>query len=422
MKPWMKIFIGLALGVAFGLLLSNIELLAPIMGTKANFTLLRQDFSHYLQLLGKVFIDLLKMLVGIIIFSSMVAGICHISDPKKLSRIGLRTSFYFIITTLIAIGLGTTLAYLLSPGKGLDLIASNASMREVQELNVVDFLVSIVPSNPIKSFAEGNVLQIILFAMLFASAILITGEKARPILQVIESISEVMYTLTRLIMKMAPYGVFALMATAVSSIGFKVIVPLIGVLVCNYAACLIQIFVVFGFSIRYLSGMKITAFFKGMKDAIIVAFTTCSSSATLPISLECVQKNLGVSKEISGFVLSFGSTVNMNGAAIGQSVAAIFIAQAYNIEITPLKIFILFLSALVAAIGAAGIPGTGIVMLSVVLNAMGLPLEGIALIAGIDRLREMLSTVTNILGDAVAATYVAKHEKQIDEKQYYAVT
>lgn len=422
MKPWIKILIGLVAGVCVGLFLSNIDVFAPLFGSKSHFLEIKKGCNHYLSLLGKVFIDLLKMLVGIIIFSSMVAGICHIHDPKKLSRIGLKTISYYVVTTLLAIGFGVALSFLIKPGAGLDLACSQASLAKSKDLSIIEFLFSIVPSNPIAAFAEGNVLQIILFGVLFAFAIILTGEKAKPVLNVIESVSEVMFSLTHVIMKLAPYGVFALMAAAVSSIGLKVIMPLVWILLCNYIACFLQIFIVFGLSIKYLARLEVGPFFKGMKDAIVVAFTTSSSSATLPISMECAQDHLGVSKDISGFVLSLGSTVNMNGAAIGQAVAAIFIAQAYNIEITFVKIFVLFFTALISAVGAAGIPGTGLVMLSVVLNAMGLPLEGIALVAGIDRLREMLSAVTNVLGDAVAAVYIAKTEKQINETQYHTVT
>lgn len=410
MKPWIKIIIGLSLGLIVGLAVSNIEWILPYKGS----------YTYYFNLAGKIFIDLLKMLVGILIFSSLVSGICHINDPKKLGRIGARAFSFFIISTLIAIGLGVFFAWWFEPGKGLNLVASNLSNN--QEVNLLEFLLAIIPSNPIASFAQGNILQIIFFSSCFALAIIISGEKGKPVLSFIESLSEVMQSLTKLVMKLAPYGVFALIASAVSSIGLKIIVPLIGILMCNYIACLIQIFGVFCLTLRYLAKVEIGHFFKAMKDAIVVAFTTCSSAAALPISLECIRKHLGISKDIAGFVMSLGSTVNMNGAAIGQAVAAVFIAQAYNIEITWFKVIVLFVTALVAAIGAAGIPGSGLIMLSVVLNALGLPLEGIALVAGIDRLREMLSTVTNILGDTVATVYVAKKEKQIDEKRYHPVT
>lgn len=401
MKPWIKVLLGLFLGIIVGLI------------TKQEITVLT--------LVGKIFINLLKMLVGFIVFASIVPGICHIHDPKKLSRIGGKTLLYYLCTTIIAISFGLLSSFFLHPGKGLSL-TSQSEFTKVGNYSFLNFITSLVPASPIASLAEGNVLQIIVFSMFFAYAIILAGEKGTPVLQIIESFAEIMYALARFIMKLVPYGVFALIATAVGSIGMKVIFPLAKFLIANYIACFLQIFFIFGGSIKYLAKLEIIPFFKGMKDAIVLAFTTSSSSATLPVSLECVRDHLGVSKNISGFVLSLGSTINMNGTAIGQATAAYFIAEAYGIDLSLLNVGILFFVSLVSSIGAAGIPGTGIVMLSIVLNALGLPLEGVALLAGVDRIREMLSAVTNILGDAAAAVWVATSEKEINQKQYCTVT
>jgi len=401
MKPWLKILIGLVLGVITGLILNKqIEILSMV---------------------GKAFIDLLKMLVGLIVFSSLVVGMCHISDPKKLGRIGIRTVLFYVVTTVIAIGIGLSIVLIVQPGMNLGIPLPSGHGGD-GNLSLIDFLFAIVPSNPFAAFAEGNILQIIVFAILFALAITMAGEKAKPVLGFIESLSEVMAKLTHVVMKLAPYGVFALMATAVGALGSKIILPLFWAIGCIFVACLIQVSVIFTLSLKYLAKVEIAPFFKGMKDAIIVAFTTSSSSATLPVNLECARDHLGLSSDISGFVLSLGSTINMNGTAIGQSVLAIFIAQAYGIDVSFTNIIILMFTTLVSAVGTAGIPGSGLVMLSIVLNAMGLPLEGIALVAGIDRLRDMFATVVNILGDAVAAVYVAKKENQIDETKYHTVT
>jgi len=402
MKPWIKILIGLVLGVIAGL----------VLGQKVEF----------LDRVGKAFIDLLKMLVGLIVFSSLVVGMCHINDPKKLGRIGMRTILFYTGTTLLAISFGLLLVFLVKPGVGLGLTLPPHHIASTQQLGFADFLFGIVPSNPFAAFAEGNILQIIVFAILFAFAITLSGEKGKVVLGFLESVSEVMYSLTHFIMKLAPYGVFALIATAVGSVGIKVIYPLLKFLLCNYVACFLQIFLVFCLALKFLAKVRVAPFFKGMKDAIVLAFTTSSSSATLPVSLECARDHLGISPDISGFVMSLGSTINMDGAAIGQVISAVFIAQAYGIEITAVKVVILVFVSMVSAIGAAGIPGTGIVMLSVVLNAMGLPLEGIALVAGVDRLREMVSAMVNVTGDAVATVFIAKKENQIDEKKYHAVT
>jgi len=402
MKPWIKILIGLILGVITGL----------VLGDKVEF----------LDRVGKAFIDLLRMLVGLIVFSSLVVGICHIDNPKKLGRIGIRTLLFYVVTTILAICFGLLLVFVVQPGAALKLPLPPVDFVSKKSIGILDFIFGMVPANPFVAFVDGNILQIIVFSIFFAFAITLAGQKAKGVLIFLESVSEVMYSLTHFIMTLAPYGVFALISTAVGSVGIKIIYPLLKFLLCNYIACLLQIFLVFCLSLKYLAKLRVAPFFKGMKDAIVLAFTTSSSSATLPVSLECARYHLGISADISGFVLSLGSTINMNGAAIGQTISAIFIAQAYGIEMTLVKILTLIFVSLVSAVGAAGIPGTGIVMLSVVLCAMGLPCEGIALVAGVDRLREMLSSVVNILGDAVAAVFVAKKEKQIDEKQYHAVT
>lgn len=399
MRPWIKVLLGLFLGIAVGLLVKR-EIL-------------------FLKLLGNIFIDLLKMLVSLIVFASVVPGICHIHDPKKLGRIGLKTLAYYLCTTLIAITFGLTCSFFLQPGAGLSLTRLSIATPSTN-YSFLTFITSLIPVSPIASFTEGNILQIIVFSMFFAYAIILSGEKGKPVLHVIESLAEIMYSLAHFIMKFVPYGVFALIATAVGSIGLKVVFPLIKFLLANYIACFLQIFLIFSGSIRYLAKLDVIPFFKGMKDAIILAFTTSSSSATLPVSLECVRDHLGVSRDISGFVLSLGSTINMNGAAIGQATAAYFIAEAYGVELNVIKIGILFFVSLVSSIGAAGIPGTGIVMLSIVLNALGLPLEGVAILAGVDRIREMVSAVTNILGDAAAAVYVATSEQEINQQQYRA--
>jgi dicarboxylate/amino acid:cation (Na+ or H+) symporter, DAACS family len=402
MKSWVKILIGLVAGIMVGL----------ILGPHAQF----------FKIFGKIFINLMTMLVVLIIFSSLVVGICHINDPKRLGRIGLRTISFYIVTTVIAISIGIFFAWLIKPGEGLSLGSVEIPLTKSKIVNFSDFIVSLIPSNPFAAFAEGNVLQVIIFAVFLAVSIIYTKEKGKPLLNFLESIASTMHTLTHFVMILAPYGVFALMASTVGSIGLKVIFPLIKFLACNYIACFIQLFLIFGLCLKYLANVGVVPFYKGMKDAIVLAFTTSSSSATLPVSLECTQKHLGVSEDISGFVLSLGSTINMNGGAIGQAVSAIFIAQAYGIQVTFVKIIMLVFVSLFSAIGAAGIPGTGLIMMSLVLGVMGLPIEGIALIAGVDRLREMMSSVVNVLGDAVAAVFVAKKEGEIKEDVYYAAT
>lgn len=393
MKPWIKVVIALFLGSIFGLY------------TGTSYPILER--------IGQVFIDLLKMSVGLIVLSSIITGICHISCPAKLKRIGLRSLLFFVSTTFIAIFNSILVSFWIRPGDGLKMVYPQKTAQVT--LSMMEQIFALFPSNPFASLAQGNVLQVIVFATFFACALLTCKEKGEPVLKFFESLMEVMIRLTQIVMKLAPIGVFALMASSIGQMGFELLQKLFLYLCCNYIALAVQLFVVYSFAVYFLAHISIFRFYKGMKDAVIYALSTCSSSATLPISLDCVRTNLGVPKEIAGFVLSIGSTINMNGAAIGQISCALFISQAYGLELPFSSLLLLILSTFLSAVGAAGIPGASIMMMSIILNAVGLPLEGILLVAGVDRLREMFSTVVNVLGDAVAAVYVAKKEQEAVE-------
>lgn len=410
MRMWARVLLGLSLGVVVGWIIGNQSYFAA------------QTIIRLLDQVGKAFINLLRMVVGLVVSSCLIVGVCHIGDPKKLRRIGARTVLFYAITTCAAISFGLLLAFLVRPGQGLNLPLPPPTSSPPRPAGLLTFLFSIIPANPLRALIEGNVLQVIFFSLFFAMAITLSGDKGKAVLSFFEAIKEIMNSLTQFIMKLAPYGIFALMATAVNSIGFKIILPLILVLLCNYAACILQVLLVFCLTLRYITKLQIFPFFRGMREAIVLAFTTSSSSATLPISLKCVRTHLGISSDMAGFVLSLGSTINMNGTAIGQVIFSLFIAQAYGIEMSCIKIVILSLVSFISAVGATGIPGAGLLVLSIVLNTVGLPLEGIALIAGIDRLREMVSTVVNILGDGVAAVLVAKKENHIDLQRYCNIT
>lgn len=402
MKLWMKIFIGLILGVATGL----------ILGPSA----------EYLKPIGTVFLSLINMIIIPLVLSSMVVGITSIHDPKKLGRVGIRTLAMYLITTLIAIGFGLILINLFEVGRGLNLQVSAASAKTLastESPSLSSIFLSIVPSNPVVSMVQGNIMQIIVFALFLGMAINFAGDKGKPLLNVMNSLADVMYRLTSIIMEFAPIGVFAIMAWVAGTFGIALLIPLLKFLLVFYIASLVHVVVVFCGILRFMSKLNPWPFFKGMSDAIMVAFTTCSSSATLPVSMHCTQENLGVSKNITSFVLPLGCTINMNGTAIFQAMSAVFIAQAYGIEFDIQTMIILVLTTTLAAIGTAGIPGSGFIMLSAVFTSVGLPLEGLAILASIDRLREMVATVLNITGDAVVAVYVAKKEGEFNEQQYY---
>lgn len=403
MKLWMKILIGIVLGIVTGL----------IVGPS----------TIYLKPIGNIFLSMINMIIVPLVLASMTVGITSIHDPKKLSRVGGKTLLLYLLTTLVAIFFGLVLAKLFDIGVGLDLHAKTQTAIQspitAPSLTIGDILLSLIPSNPFAAMVNGNILQVIMFSVFLGLAINFSGEKGKPLLNFFSSLADVMYRLTSIVMEFAPFGVFAIMAWIAGTFGLSVLLPLLKFLLVFYLACVIHVIVVFCGMLRFMAKLSPWPFFRGMGDAIMMAFSTGSSSATLPVSMHCAQENLGVSKNISSFVLPLGSTVNMNGTAIFQSMSAIFIAHAYGITLDIHHIVTLTVTTVLASVGTAGISGSGFIMLSAVLSSVGLPLEGLAIIAGIDRLRDMVGTVLNVTGDAVVAVYVAKQENEFNEQQYY---
>ena len=399
MKLWMKILIGLGLGVVVGHFLGpQADVLKPI---------------------GTLFLSMINMIIVPLILASTTSGICSIHDPKKLGRVGLKSMAIYLCTTLIAISLGLFFAHAMQPGSGMDLVITGAAPT-VETPNLSQIFKGIVPTNIFAALVSGNILQIIVFSLILGITINLSGEKGKPLLKFMDSLAEVMYKMTGLVMKFAPIAVFAIMASVAGSFGIEVLYPLVKFLLAYYAACAIHVAVVFCGILWFLARLHPLPFFKGMRDALLMAFSTCSSSATLPITIHCASANLGASKNISSFVLPLGITFNMNGTAIYQASAALFVAQAYNIPLEFGNIITIMVTATLSSIGAAGVPGSGFIMLSAVLSSVGLPLEGLAVLFGIDRLREMVATTMNIAGDAVVAVYISKSEGELDEQKYYS--
>lgn len=403
MKLWIKILIALVLGTITGYLINEGWLPSAV--------------ADFLAPIGTIFLNLISMIIVLLVLSSMTVGITSIHDPQKLGRVGLTSLFLYFVTTLIAIAIGLFFTKIFQPGAGLSM-QMTGEITLTTPPTVKEMVLSIFPTNPVAALVEGNVLQIIVFSLFFGIAINFAGEKGKPLLRVIESLADVMFRLTSIIMEFSPIGVYAIMASVIATFGFAILLPLMKLVGTYYAACFFHILVVYCGWLYFIAKLNPLPFFKGMNDAAMVAFSTCSSSATLPVSMHCVQKNLGVSKNISSFVLPLGTTINMNGAAIFQGMAAIFIAQAYSIDLDLTAILTLVFTATLSTIGAAGIPGSGFIMLTVVFTSVGLPLEGLAILASIDRIREMVSTVLNVYGDALCTLYVAKLEGELDERQY----
>lgn len=398
MKLWLKILIAMVIGIITGILLG--------------------DNASFLKPLGNLFLNLIYMIIVPLVLSSITMGVTNIHDPRKLGRVGFRAIAIYLATTIAAITIGLVFAKVFQPGSGMSLKATS-EIPIPPSPSFGDIILSLVPTNPFAAFVEGNMLQIIVFALFLGIAINFAGERGRPLLEFFESLADVMYRLTSIIMEFSPVGVFAIMAWVAGSFGFSVLLPLLKFLSVYFVACLFHAVVVYGGILWGMAKLAPWPFFKGMADAIMIAFATCSSRAALPVSMHCVQKNLGVSKNITNFVVPLGSSMNMNGAALFQSMSTLFLAQAYGITLGWHNILTVVIAATLSSIGTVGIPGTGFVMLSLVFSSIGLPLEGLALLAGIDRFREMVSTVLNVLGDAIAAVYVGNAEGELDKRQYY---
>lgn len=398
MKLWHKMILGLILGVIAGVAL----------GPKA----------QYLKPIGSIFLGLLNMLVVLLVFSSMTVGVTSINDTKKLGRVGLKTMLLYAGTTAIAIMIGLLFAKLINPGMGIGLTNESLHINLEETPPLLSILMSLVPENPISSLANGNILQVIVFSILFGLGITFAGEKGKPLARVMESLSETMFSMTGMVMNVAPYGIFAIMAWVSGTFGVGILYPLLKLLVAHYAACIVHLLIVYVGILAFVAKVRVMPFFKGMTDAMTLAASTTSSSATLPATIHCVEENLGVPRSIASFVLPLGSTINMNGTAIFQAIAAVFISQAYGIHLGWESLLMIVVTATLSAVGCAGIPGGGLVTLSIVLGSVGLPLEGIAIVAGIDRVRDIIGTVVNVLGDGVVAIYVAKKEGELDEEKY----
>ncbi|EJO94680.1 sodium:dicarboxylate symporter [Ectopseudomonas mendocina DLHK] len=394
---WRQILVGLVLGVVVGMLFKSLALgLAPV---------------------GALFLNAIKMLIVPLVFVSLVAGITAMSDSAKLGRISVKTIAIYLITTAFAVSIGLAFGTLFSPGEGMNMVASGSEEAK-QAPSLVQILVGLVPTNPVMAFAEGNILQIIVFAIALGVSMNLVGEKAAPVVRLFDSLAEVFYKLTDLVMRFAPIGVFALIAGVVASHGIEVLLPLAGVIGVIYLASIAHMLLVYGGLIGGLARLSPLRFFRGIAPALAVAFSTSSSSGTLPVSIECARKNLGVSQGVAGFVLPVGATINMDGTAIYQGVLALFIAQAFGIDLNAGQYLMIILTATLASVGTAGVPGAGLIMLGLVLTSVGLPLEGVALIAGIDRILDMARTTVNVAGDLMTTTLVGSSEKELDREIY----
>ncbi|MCG6262027.1 dicarboxylate/amino acid:cation symporter [Vibrio vulnificus] len=362
---------------------------------------------------GKIFIASLKMLVVPLIFVSLVCGTSSLKDISTLGRMGGKTLAFYITTTAVAITLALTMGTVFQPGAGADLTAAS-SFKSAEAPSLGQVIIDMFPTNPISAMAEGKTLQVIVFALLFGIAISAAGKPGERIAAIFSDLNEVIMKLVALLMNLAPYGVFFLMAKLFTGLGLGAIINLGEYFLVLTATLLIHGLVTYSLMLKGFTGLSPLTFLKKMEDAIMFAFSTASSNATIPATTETVKNRLGVDNKIASFTVPLGATVNMDGTAIMQGVATAFIAQAFNIDLSMGDYVMVILTATLASIGTAGVPGVGLVMLAMVLNQVGLPLEGIALIMGVDRLLDMIRTAVNITGDACVSVIVANSEGALD--------
>ncbi|MTI15178.1 dicarboxylate/amino acid:cation symporter [Sansalvadorimonas verongulae] len=400
-----KVLIGMVLGVSLGLISRNVF---------SNSTFVHTYITDGLFLvIGKIFITCLKMLVVPLIFTSLVCGTCSLRDATSLGRLGLKTIGVYLITTAIAITLAILGGLLVQPGVGANLESTHAfASKPAPALSEV--LIGMFPSNPIASMASGNTLQVIVFALLFGISIAASGKKGQKVADLFISLNEVMMKLVALLMNVAPYGVFALMAHLFTTIEFGAIGNLAKYFVLLLGVLAAHLLITYCSLLKLAGGLSPRIFLKKMEDAMMFAFSTASSNATLPVTMETVTQRLGVSNRVSSFTIPLGATINMDGTAIMQGVATVFIAQAYGIPLTTGDYLTVIMTATLASVGTAGVPGVGLVMLAMVLQQVGLPLEGVALIMGVDRLLDMTRTAMNVAGDCAVTCVVAKSEGMLD--------
>lgn len=360
--------------------------------------------------LGTIFMNLIKMVIVPLVFSSLVMGVCGLGDVKKLGRIGIKTIALYLVTTAFAIALGIAFGVLVEPGAGLNLSTEGLKVATKTAPPIMKVIVDIFPTNPLGAMVKANMLQIILFALFVGVGIVAVGEKANALKNTIDGLAEVCYKMVGIIMSFAPFGVFGLITPVVAANGPAVLLPLLKVIICVYAGCALHALIVYGTLVSILAKMNPMAFFKGIAPASLLAFSSCSSSGTLPLTMDCMRK-MQVSQNISSFVLPLGATINMDGTALYQGVCALFVAQIYGVELTGAQYMTIMLTGTLASIGTAGVPGAGFIMLTMILTSLGLPLEGSALIAGIDRILDMPRTSVNVTGDAAVTLIVDKSEE-----------
>jgi Na+/H+-dicarboxylate symporter len=389
MKLSSKITVGLILGCLSGVILGKDAL--------------------FFKPIGDLFLNALKMLIIPLIFSSLIVSVSNFKDTHRLGRIAVKSFLLFLLCTTLAVSIAFAVGLIFKTGSGLNMTAT--STLSATPVSIIDLVVSIIPQNPVAAFASGNLLQIVIFTIFLAISIVLAGSHAKPVSDFFVALSKIMEKLTSIVMQFSPYGIFALIATLVGSMGLTLILPLLKTILVALLASGIHVVVVYGGLVTGIARLNPITFISKIWEGIIIAFTTTSAAAALPSNLKSTQENLDISPEISGFVLPLGSVVNKGGTVIYHITIALFIAQAFQIDLSASQYITIALITIISSFGTPSISGAGLIILTAILTSANLPVEGIALVAGIDRIFDMIRTPVNIIGDCVVALVVSKTDQ-----------
>ena len=395
----MQMLIGLVLGVIVGMFLDS------------------QFATTYVKPFGDLFIRLIRMVVVPLVFATLVAGAAGISDVSKLGRVAIKTLVIFMVTSAIAVIFGLLIANIIDPGIGLTLSTEGLKAAQVKAPSFVQTLLDIVPINPMEAFAKGSILQIIFFAIMFGFCLNFLGEKGRPVYHFFDIVGNLMIHMTQVVMRYAPIGVFALMAVVVSQHGLAVLLPLGKLILASFIATALLVILIYIPIVMFIIRIPVGEYFKGIFEPWLIAFTTCSSAAAMAANL-VASRRLGATNSIASFAVPLGNTINMNGTAVYMGVCAVFAAQIYGLPLTMGDQVIVVITGVLAAVGTAGVPGAGLIMSTLVFTQIGIPLEVIALIAGVDRVLDMIRTSINVVGDSTTALMVSRMEGELGSEPF----
>lgn len=410
-----RIFIALLFGALFGILLNYI---VPASNFKDTVIV-----NGVLYVVGQGFIRLMRMLVVPLVFCSLVCGSMSIGDTKKLGGVGVKTLVFYLCTTALAITVALVIGRVFHPGLGLDMStiqATGSVENTMEQTSAAQTILNIIPTNIFEALSNGTMLQIILFALILGVILAKMGDRVDIVKNFFAQFNDIMMEMTIFVMNLAPAGVFCLIAKTFAEIGFEVFIPLLKYMLCVLLALAIQCFVVYLSLLKIFSGLNPLIFIKNFFPVMAFAFSTSTSNATIPMSIETLADKMGVAKRISSFTIPLGATINMDGTSIMQGVAVMFTAQAFGIQLDMMDYLTVIGTATLASVGTAGIPSVGLITLTMVFNSVGLPIEGIGLIMGIDRILDMTRTAVNITGDAVCTTIVASMNGAVNKERYYA--